>query len=71
MCEIAVLSLLLLSLFRVEALALGLKAVGTRHALVVHGGHRFVARVAWQLHRVVLNNILLHNCVAALSALEL
>ena len=70
MCEIAVLSLLLLSLFCVEALSLCLKAVGTAHTLVVDSRHGLVSRVTWQLNLIVFNNILFHNRVSALSAFQ-
>lgn len=74
-CEIAVLSLLLLSLTKhyslvVEGLALRVQAVGAGNAAVVNCGHGFVALVAGQLNLVILNNILLHNRVTALAVLE-
>ena len=71
MCEIAVLSLLLLSLAVVESLAVCLKTVRTRHAPIINSAHGFVALVAWQLDLVVINDILFHDCVAALATLQL
>lgn len=69
MCEIAVLSLLLLSLV-VEGLTFGFEAVRSGNTAVVNCAHGLVALVAGQLHLVVLHDILFHNRVAALAVLQ-
>jgi hypothetical protein len=54
----------------VEAFSLRVEAVGAGDTSVVDCGHGFVALVAWQFHLVVLNNILLDDCVTALRVFE-
>lgn len=53
-----------------EALPLGAEAVLAGHASVVGAADRLVARVAGQLHLVVLHNILLHDR-GAIATLQL
>ena len=48
-----------------EALSLYVETVGSDLALLIHCVHWLVSLVAWHLHRVVLNDILLDDGVAS------
>lgn len=48
-----------------EGLSVGVQARRSNVATIVRSGHRHVATVARNLDAVVLNNVLLNNCVAS------
>lgn len=48
-----------------ELFSVGHEAVGSDDALLVNSIHWFVTRKAWHLHLIVLDHVLLDNCVSS------